>query len=116
MSRYQSALLRANLDTSRPNTRPTCPRATSAVSRAKPDRQTEVLVDDDNPIGRPPKLTGLMRQGVLSIGRLAVVLNLGGAGLAQIDDGHAGKMTGGDLLDVTHHLSPALSWPRASAR
>jgi hypothetical protein len=40
MSRYQSALLRANLDTSRPNTRPTCPRATSAVSRAKPDRAT----------------------------------------------------------------------------
>ena len=41
--------------------------------------QTEVLVDDDNPIGRPAKLTGLMRQGVLSIGRLAVVLDLGGA-------------------------------------
>src|SRR5208282_3274168 len=79
-------------------------------------RQTEVLVDDDNPIGRPPKLTGLMRQGVLSIGRLAVVLNLGGTGLAQIDDGHAGKVTGVDLLDVTHRLSPALSRPRASAR
>ncbi len=78
--------------------------------------QTEVFVDDDNPIGGPAKLTGLMRQGVLSVGRLAVVLDLGAAGLAQIDDGHAGKVTGVDLLDVTHRLSPALSRPRASAR
>ena len=57
--------------------------------------QTEVLVDDDNPIGGPSKLAGLMHQGVLSIGRLAVVLDLGRAGLAQIDDGHAGKVAGG---------------------
>ena len=66
-------------------------------------------------VGHPSSL-GLMHQGVLSIGRLAIVLDLGGAGLAQIDDGHAGKVTGGDLLDVTHHLFPALSLPRAFAR
>src|ERR1700685_2896395 len=54
--------------------------------------------------------------GIRTVGRLAVVLDLGAAGLARIDDGHAGKVTGVDLLDVTHRLSPALSRPRASAR
>src|SRR5262245_32063253 len=41
MRRCQSALLRARRDTSRPSTRPTRASATSAVSRAKPDRATE---------------------------------------------------------------------------
>jgi hypothetical protein len=52
-----------------------------------------------------------VRQGVLSIDGLTIVLDLGGAGLAQIDNSHPGKMTSGDLLDVTYHLSPVLSLP-----
>src|SRR3974377_1225936 len=87
MSRCQSALLRASRDTSSPSTRPTRASATSAVRRAKPDRATD-------PILRPAKLTCLGRKRILTLGRLAIVLDLGGAGLAQIDDRLAGEVVG----------------------
>ena len=60
--------------------------------------EPEILIDDDDAIGGPAELTGSGGERILSIGRLAIVLDLGGAGLAQVDDGHAGKVTGGDLL------------------
>ena len=76
--------------------------------------QTEVFVDDDNPIGGPAWLALSPRRTVGRSPRGRA--RPGRSGLAQIDDGHAGKVTGVDLLDVTRRLSPALSRPRAAAR
>src|SRR5271157_2276504 len=48
--------------------------------------EPEVLIDDDDAIGGPAEFTGFGGKRILSIGRLAIVLDLGGAGLAQVDD------------------------------
>jgi hypothetical protein len=48
--------------------------------------ESEVLIDDDDAIGGPAEFTGFGGKRILSIGRLAIVLDLGGAGLAQVDD------------------------------
>src|SRR5271166_6862625 len=122
MRRCQSALLRARRETSSPSTRPTRARATSAVSRAKPDRdkagagEPEVLIDDDDAIGGPAEFTGLGGKRILSIGRLAIVLDLGGAGLAQVDDRLTRKMVVGDLGALIHRFPPSSIWPRACGR
>ena len=80
------------------------PREAGSLARA--DGQTDVLVDDDNLIGWPPKLSALCTKAYCrSVD--SRLLDLGGAGLAQIDDGHAGKVTGGDLLDVIITVSSA---------
>jgi hypothetical protein len=41
---------------------------------------------DDDSILRPPELAGLGGERILPLRRLAIVLNLGGTGLAQIND------------------------------
>src|SRR6516164_9646149 len=97
--RYQSALLRARRDTSRPSTIPTCPSATSAVRRAKPlrsttagARQAEVFVEYDGLLCRPAKRGCLGDQGILALHRFAIVLDLSGGGLAKIDVSRAVQM------------------------
>ena len=55
-------------------------------------RQTKILVDDHDIVGDPSKIGGLVHQSILPVGRLAVVFNLSGAGLAQVDDGHTSQM------------------------
>ena len=76
--------------------------------------QAKVLIDDDNAVGRPSQVAGLRRQCVLPLSRPTVVLDLSRAGLAQIDDGDAVKVTGGDFLDVTHRAFPWLVSTEAS--
>src|SRR5215472_6272779 len=93
----RSALLRAKRETSRPSTRPTRASATSAVSRAgagrgSAARQAQVFINDDDPFGGPAELASLAGEGVLPLGRFAIVLDLRGARLTQIDDGIAREM------------------------
>jgi Resolvase, N terminal domain len=67
-SRYQSALFLASLETSSPSTMPTRPRATSAVSRAKPVRLT--LPDPERP--RSSSMTMICSRAQPSSAALAV--------------------------------------------
>jgi hypothetical protein len=67
--------------------------------------KTEILVDDD-PFGGPTKLAGLVGERVLLVGRFAVVLDLSGARLTQIDNRLARKMAGRDLGALTHRSPP----------
>ena len=68
-SRYQSALLRASRETSRPSTIPTWPSATSAARRANPTaldcpraREAEVLVDHLHLLAREAELDAPARR------------------------------------------------------
>src|SRR5215469_9879687 len=110
MRRYHSALLRAKRETFRPSTRPTRASATSAVSRAKPER---VAVP---PPERPrsssmttirsagqPELADLAGERVLPLSRFAIVLDLSGARLTQINDGMAREMARRDFGALIHH-------------
>src|ERR1700676_2446859 len=123
MRRCQSALLRARRETSSPSTRPTWASATSAVRRGEAELpqkagtgEPKILIDDDDAIIGPAKFTGFGGKRILSIGRLAIVLDLGGARLAQVDDGLAGQMAGRDLGAFIHRLPPSSTWPRSCGR
>src|SRR5690242_16687049 len=109
MRRYHSALLRAKRETSRPSTSPTRASATSAVSRAKAGagrgsaaRQAQVFINDDDPFGGPAELAGLAGERVLPLSRFAIVLDLSGARLTQIDDGMAREMARRDFGALIH--------------
>ena len=78
--------------------------------------QSQILVDDDDLVFGPAKLVGLGRERILAIGGLAIVLDLGGARLAQIDDGLAGEMAGGDFGAIIHRSPPSRARPRACGR
>src|SRR5262245_40743130 len=79
----------------------------------------EILVNDNDSILRPAKFTSLDRKRILPLGRLAIVLDLGGTGLAQIDDRLAREMACSDLGSLIHRASPALlrrAWTRSAER
>src|SRR5215472_15602980 len=99
--RYQSALLRAMRETSRPNTIPTRPRATSAVMRANPERSANP--EPDTPKSSSMTITCCLAQpsscawSTKAYGRacgLAIVLDLSRGGLANVDEGGALCMAG----------------------
>ena len=79
-------------------------------------REPEILIDDDDAIVGPAKFTGFGGKRILPIGRLAIVLDLGGARLAQVHDSLAGQMAGRDLGALIHRLPPSSTWPRAFGR
>ena len=94
--RYQSALFLARRETSRPRTIPTWASATSLVRRANPERlsvvepdKPQIFIDDDHLLFGPTELRGPIRQGVLAGGRFAVMLDLAGRGLANVNVGRA---------------------------
>src|SRR5271169_4000842 len=74
-----------------------------------------VLASGDNRTF-PSKFAGLGGKRILSIGRLAIVLDLGGAGLAQVDDRLTREMVGRDLGALIHRFPPSSIWPRACGR
>ncbi len=88
------------------------PRARDGAGTGEP----EILVDDCDALGAPAEIDRLRGKRILPFGRLAIVLNLGSAGLAQIDDGLAGEMTGGDLDALIHRSHPSPAWRRACGR
>ena len=73
-------------------------------------------LDDNDSILRPAELTGLGRERILSLGRFAIVLDLSGAGLTQIDDSLARQVARGDLAALIHRASPSLLPRRAFGR
>jgi hypothetical protein len=54
--------------------------------------KAKILIDDDDPLLGPAERADLAGQRVLPLGRFAIVLDLGGTRLAQIDDGLAREM------------------------
>jgi len=83
---------------------------TGAVSDAA-SGQAEVLVDDKHLVLGPAQLQGSGDELVLARGGFAVALQLGGAGLADIDHRHPLAMDSRDL-GVLHH--EASSWHTAT--
>src|SRR5215470_12566825 len=65
----------------------------------------EILVNDNDSILRPAELTGLGGERILPLGRLTIVLDLGGARLAQIDNRLAGEVAGSDLGSLIHRAA-----------
>src|SRR5215831_6161829 len=78
--------------------------------------EAEIFVNDNDPILRPAELTGLARERILPFGRFAIVLDLSGAGLTQIDDSLARQVARGDLAALIHRASPSLLPRRAFGR
>jgi hypothetical protein len=68
----------------------------AALDDAGP-RQAKVFVDDDDLLGRPAKRDRPGGQGILSSCGLAIVLDLSGCRLSEIDVGSAAQMRGADL-------------------
>jgi hypothetical protein len=64
--------------------------------------KTKILIDDGDPLIRPAERAGRAGERVLPLGRFAIVLDLGGARLARIDDGLPREMAGRDLGALTH--------------
>ena len=56
-----------------------------------------IVVDDEDPIGRPAELGGPVGEGVLTVSRFPVLGHLMGGGLADVDDGQAVEVPGLDL-------------------
>jgi hypothetical protein len=71
--------------------------------------QAEVFVDHDDLLRRPAEHGCLGDQSILTLRGFAIVLDLGGGGLAKIDVSCAAQMRNADLRDVTHRLPP-LGW------
>src|SRR5205807_9926112 len=67
-----------------------------------------VFVDDGDNVAGPAQPDGPLRQGILPLGGLAVVEDLLGRGLADIDDGAAVEVMGLDL--GTERARPRERW------
>src|ERR1700757_2677394 len=97
MRRYHSALLRAKRERHLGSER-----GKAGAGRGPAARQAQVFINDDDPFGGPAELPGLAGERVLPLGRFAIVLDLSGARLTQIDDGMAREMARGDLGALSH--------------
>src|SRR6266566_2773206 len=111
--RYQSALLRATRETSSASTMPTWPSATSAAMRANPERSANPEPDtprsssmDGHLLLGPTEFPCFLDQSMLARGGLAVVLDLIGRGLANVDKGSALGMGRLYFGQVIHDFPP----------
>ena len=82
-----------------------CEPRTFGESRA---RHSQVFVNEDHLFFRPTQLAGFLDQRILPSGGFAVVLDLCGAGLTNVDEGRALGMTGFYFARIIHRsfLSP----------
>src|SRR3954451_3043253 len=115
----QSRLLRAKRDTSRAATAPTLPRQTSATMRSKPARATppaaEVLVDDLD--FRPTQPQQPLAHRVLQRSAFAVVQDLVGRGLADVEHRLARQVPRADLVSAHRgHPRPSVRRRRRTRR
>src|SRR4029450_11501171 len=79
----------------------------------------QILVDDLDPLRRPAEGDGPIREGVLTGRGLAMVGDLLGGGLADVDDRLAVEVPGLELGrsgGVSHGRPPRGAWPRADVR
>ena len=105
--RYHSAELRARRETSSTRTRPTSPSPTADTSRANPSRSCAAALPAPllpwsssmtlDLLGRPAQALRPLGQRVLAPGALRVALDLGGAGLADVDERLPRQVARGDL-------------------
>lgn len=79
-------------------------------------RYPQVFVDDDHLVAGPAPLTGFLDQRILAGGGLAVIFDLGGAGLTNVDDGRAFGVVGFDFACITHGFSPGVGWVESPGR
>ena len=84
------------------------PREADALSDAGAG-EAQVFVDDRDLLTMPAEGDRAMDEGILPLGRLAVVLDLRGARLPDIDHGSAMRVAGRDLARVTHRTAPRRS-------
>src|SRR5215469_7973232 len=64
--------------------------------------QPQIFIDDDDPLRGPAELARLAGERVLPLGRFAIVLDLSGARLTQINDGMAREMARRDFGALIH--------------
>src|SRR5499433_1041468 len=74
----------------------------AGAGRGSAARQAQVFINDDDPFGGPAELTSLAGERVLPFSRFAIVLDLSGAGLTQIDDSMAREMARRDFGPLIH--------------
>src|SRR5262249_53495174 len=74
----------------------------AGAGRGSAARQTQIFINDDDPFGGPAELAGLAGERVLPLSRFAIVLDLRGARLTQIDDGMAREMARCDFGALIH--------------
>ena len=83
-----------------------------AAARSKSGAgDAEILVDDGDLLACPAELGGAGDQGVLPRGRFTIELDLGLAGLAEVDAGGAPEMPRLDLGELSHHAAPPVFRP-----
>jgi hypothetical protein len=69
--------------------------------------QSEIFVDNDHVLFGPAELVGLVCQRVLPGGGFAVVFDLTGCGLADVNIGGALHVRGFDFGGISHRSAPA---------
>src|SRR5437588_615697 len=74
----------------------------AGAGRGSAARQAQVFINDDDPFGGPAELVGLAGERVLPLSRFAIVLDLSGARLTQIDDGMAREMARREFGALIH--------------
>src|SRR5499433_2984994 len=83
----------------------------AGAGRGSAARQAQVFINDDDPFGGPAELTSLAGERVLPFSRFAIVLDLSGAGLTQIDDSMAREMARRDFAALIHGSPRSLPSP-----
>src|SRR5262249_50504823 len=74
----------------------------AGASHGSATGQAQIFINDDDPFGGPAELTSLAGERVLPFSRFAIVLDLSGAGLTQIDDSMAREMARRDFAALIH--------------
>src|SRR5690349_12544552 len=69
-------------------------------------RSSEILVDDHHACRRPAEAVRTLGEGVLAGGGFAVMLDLAGGRLADVDHGLPVEVAGADLTGFGHDRSP----------
>src|SRR5499427_3708728 len=83
----------------------------AGAGRGSAARQAEVFINHDDPFGGPAELASLAGQRVLPLSRFAIVLDLSGARLTQIDGGIAREMARRDFGALIHGSPRSLPSP-----
>ena len=91
------------------------PREAAALDDAGAGK-AEVFVDDDDLLRRPAERSRPGGQGILALCGLAIVLDLSGSRLSEIDIGSAAQMGGAYLCEVIHRSPPVLRPSRTLVR
>ena len=79
-------------------------------------RKTQVFVDDGHLFPCPAQLAGFLDESILASRGLAVVFDLGRAGLTNVDDRRALRVVGFDFARIIHGFSPPPDFAESPGR